>query len=314
MWFLVFRLRHLPPTIGGLTALVELFLTDNLLEALPQETSCLTSLVKLQVGRRWGRLVLDIRPDESRHQRGCLTAHVQRPAALLSAFACRLWCNETASAQSLCFPSMLFLNASDCAGKPAPAVRRHGLRCHLPPPSEFSQTAILHPDIMPHDSLLSSAPLQQASFNALTELPPGLGALSALELCRVACCAIGAAPAGLAAAPALAWLSLGGNPCCAAPPPPRSDTRQGQQTLCASLMAEHAAHAVRESLDVSGRQPLLPCASGPRRPEADERTDYESWETLLQRRPHGMSGCSRGPHWQCHGPTSWWSIWSHPLQ
>lgn len=61
----------------------------------------------------------------------------------------------------------------------------------------------------------------QASFNRLIALPEGLGSLPRLELVRVACCNVQRLPRALADAPALAWLSLGGNPVCAPPPPPR---------------------------------------------------------------------------------------------
>lgn len=61
----------------------------------------------------------------------------------------------------------------------------------------------------------------QASFNRLTALPEGLGSLPRLELVRAACCNVQRLPRALADAPALAWLSLGGNPVCASPPPPR---------------------------------------------------------------------------------------------
>ncbi len=64
--------------------------------------------------------------------------------------------------------------------------------------------------------------VRQASFNRLTSLPGSLAALPRLELCRVACCDIGSLPPILADAPALAWLSLGGNPICAPPLPHRS--------------------------------------------------------------------------------------------
>lgn len=46
------RLRSLPSEFGRLGSLVELFLTDNQLEALPAEVAQLTSLVKLQVKAR----------------------------------------------------------------------------------------------------------------------------------------------------------------------------------------------------------------------------------------------------------------------
>lgn len=41
-------LRELPASIGGMTSLVELFITDNRLESLPAAMGKLTSLVKLQ--------------------------------------------------------------------------------------------------------------------------------------------------------------------------------------------------------------------------------------------------------------------------
>lgn len=63
--------------------------------------------------------------------------------------------------------------------------------------------------------------VMQASFNRLTSLPDSLAALPRLELCRVACCDIATLPDSLADAPALVWLSLGGNPVCAPPPPHR---------------------------------------------------------------------------------------------
>ena len=43
------QLEELPEAIGGLTALVELFITNNKLRALPASFASLTSLVKLQV-------------------------------------------------------------------------------------------------------------------------------------------------------------------------------------------------------------------------------------------------------------------------
>ena len=43
------ELEDLPEAIGGLTALVELFITNNKLRRLPAGMASLTSLVKLQV-------------------------------------------------------------------------------------------------------------------------------------------------------------------------------------------------------------------------------------------------------------------------
>lgn len=48
------RLRSLPEGFGKLTALVELFLTDNRLAELPADIGACTSLVKLQVRTRRG--------------------------------------------------------------------------------------------------------------------------------------------------------------------------------------------------------------------------------------------------------------------
>ncbi len=45
------QLEELPEAIGGLTALVELFITNNKLRQLPASMASLTSLVKLQVCR-----------------------------------------------------------------------------------------------------------------------------------------------------------------------------------------------------------------------------------------------------------------------
>ena len=46
------RLRSLPDSFSRLTALVELFLTDNCLTELPAAIGACTSLVKLQVSQR----------------------------------------------------------------------------------------------------------------------------------------------------------------------------------------------------------------------------------------------------------------------
>ena len=62
----------------------------------------------------------------------------------------------------------------------------------------------------------------QASHNALKSLPTSLGSLSHLEMLRVACCDISDVPTAAAAAPALAWFSLAGNPACKVPSPRRS--------------------------------------------------------------------------------------------
>ena len=43
--------RSLPSSVGGMEGLVELFLTDNLLESLPSELGRLLNLFKLQVIR-----------------------------------------------------------------------------------------------------------------------------------------------------------------------------------------------------------------------------------------------------------------------
>ena len=76
----------------------------------------------------------------------------------------------------------------------------------------------------------------QASFNRLTSLPKGMGALPKLELLRVAVNNIGALPPEFAGLDRLAWLSLASNPVCPAALPARcSCRRQNRRALTADI-------------------------------------------------------------------------------